>query len=58
MSVEIEKKDPLQEEIKAFIQCVKERKQPRVSGEDGKRAVEVAEMIISSMETYSRGFSS
>ncbi|MBI3399245.1 MAG: Gfo/Idh/MocA family oxidoreductase [Deltaproteobacteria bacterium] len=41
----IEKTDTLLEEIKAFVDCVISRKLPLVSGEDGKRALEVAQMI-------------
>ncbi len=37
--------DPLFEELKSFVECVRERKRPLVSGEDGLRALEVAEMI-------------
>lgn len=41
-SVEIEKTDVLYEEIKAFLKAVRNGEEPPVSGEDGKRALEVA----------------
>ncbi len=44
--------DPLFEELKSFVECVRERKRPLVSGEDGLRALEVAEMI--KKEVYRR----
>ncbi len=42
--------DPLMEELKSFIECVAERKTPLVSGEDGLRALRIAEMIKKDIE--------
>jgi predicted dehydrogenase len=36
-----EKKEPLKEELKDFIRCVKERKRPKVSAVEGKNALKV-----------------
>lgn len=49
-SLEVEKKDPLLEEIRSFIQCVIKRESPLVSGEVGARCVEVAQRILSQAE--------
>ncbi|HCC69445.1 MAG TPA: UDP-N-acetyl-D-glucosamine dehydrogenase [Nitrospiraceae bacterium] len=37
-----EKKEPLREQLKSFIKCVRERSMPVVSGVEGKKALEVA----------------
>jgi predicted dehydrogenase len=44
--IPVKKVDPLESEIQSFLQCVKNRKPPRVSGKDGKRALELALQII------------
>jgi len=49
-SLEVERKDPLLEEIRSFIQCVIRRERPLVSGEVGARCVEVAQRILSQAE--------
>jgi predicted dehydrogenase len=41
----ISKDEPLRLEIEHFISCLREGKMPMVSGEDGKRALEVAKKI-------------
>lgn len=46
-----EKNDTLLEEIKAFVDSVITRKLPVVSGEDGRRALEVAQIIQGKMGT-------
>jgi predicted dehydrogenase len=48
--LDIETKDSLNEEIKSFINSVREGKTPLVTGHDGKRALEVAQRIQSSVE--------
>lgn len=40
--IEPEKKEPLKEELIDFIRCVQERKKPRVSGIEGRNALQVA----------------
>lgn len=48
---EIPRHDPLEEEIKSFINCVKNRETPAVSGYDGRRSLALALEIISRMKT-------
>ncbi|TMA48645.1 MAG: Gfo/Idh/MocA family oxidoreductase [Deltaproteobacteria bacterium] len=43
--------DPLESEIDAFLRAVRERERPPVSGWDGLRALEVAHLILESLET-------
>ena len=43
--IKIQKNDTLLEEVKAFLHCVAARKPPLVSGEDGRRALQVAQKI-------------
>lgn len=44
--LEIEKKEPLEAEIAAFIECVRTRKRPVVSGQEGREALRVALEIL------------
>jgi hypothetical protein len=44
------KVDALEAEIHSFLQSVRERKQVRVSGLDGRRALEVAFQIIKKID--------
>ena len=46
--------DPLESEIDAFLRAVRERERPPVSGWDGLRALEVAHLILESLETEVR----
>jgi predicted dehydrogenase len=39
---EVRPGEPLRLEIESFLECVRERKTPRVSGEDGRRALALA----------------
>ena len=48
--IPIEKVDPLKAEIQSFLQSVRERKPPRVSGRDGKRALDLALQIARKIE--------
>jgi predicted dehydrogenase len=48
--IPIKKVDPLETEIQSFLQCVRDRKPPRVSGKDGKRALELALQITEQIE--------
>jgi len=45
-SINIEKQDPLNEELKSFITCVRLNKKPLVSGEEATIALKVALDII------------
>lgn len=40
--IKTEEKEPLKEELLSFLQCIKERKRPLVSGYEGKDALKVA----------------
>jgi predicted dehydrogenase len=42
----VKKVDPLKMEIESFLQCVRTRSTPRVSGRDGRRALELALQIV------------
>lgn len=42
IEVTVEKKEPLRAELEAFLECVRHRSRPLVSGEDGLEAVELA----------------
>ena len=46
----VKKVDPLEAEIHSFLQSVRDRKNVRVSGWDGKRALEVALQIIQKID--------
>ena len=46
----IDKKEPLKNELKHFIECIREDKEPLVSGGDGKKALAIALKIIESAE--------
>jgi predicted dehydrogenase len=41
-TLQVESREPLKEEIEDFIQCIRQRRQPRVSGIDGREALRVA----------------
>jgi UDP-N-acetylglucosamine 3-dehydrogenase len=48
VKVKVRKSEPLKEELKDFISCIKSNKQPLVSGEDGLKALELALEIVKS----------
>lgn len=45
LTVAVERKEPLRAENEAFLQCVRDRTRPIVSGEDGLAAVELARQV-------------
>ncbi len=45
----VKKVDPLKMEIESFLQCVRTRATPRVSGRDGRRALDLALQIVQSI---------
>ncbi len=47
-------KEPLRLEIESFLQCVLDRGQPRVTGEDGRAALSLAIQIHQAMEAHAR----
>jgi len=50
--VPIERVEPLQAELESFVACVRERRRPVVSGEDGRDALRVAEEIRRRLEEH------
>lgn len=44
--ISIEKAEPLRVELESFIECVRTRKRPLVSGEEGRDALKVASQIV------------
>ena len=52
--INIKKEKPLQKEISAFVQCVKEQKTPLVSGRQGRDALSIAAEILTKIKTHSR----
>lgn len=46
--VEIERREPLKNELEHFIQCIKEDKEPLITGQDGRYALEIAIAAIKS----------
>jgi len=54
--IRIRKTEPLKEELKSFAQCIRSAKRPRVSGEEGRRALRVALTIVDKIHmTTKRG---
>lgn len=51
-TAKVEKSEPLKNELKYFIDCIKKNKSPSPSGEDGKHALEVA---MAAIESYNNG---
>jgi predicted dehydrogenase len=44
--IPIDKAEPLRVELESFIECVRTRKRPLVSGEEGRDALKVASQIV------------
>lgn len=49
----IERNKPLDDELAAFVDCVKTRKEPAVTGEQGRRALQVATEIVCQIKKFS-----
>jgi len=45
-SLAVDRQEPLKRELQSFVDCVRERRRPEVSGEDGLAALELAQRII------------
>jgi len=56
LSVAVETKEPLRAENEAFLQCVRDRTRPIVSGEDGLAAVELAQRVGDAIDEAVRRF--
>ena len=50
LEVTVEKKEPLRAELESFLDCVRNRKRPIVSGEDGLAAVDLAIRVADAIE--------
>ena len=48
----IEDKDALQDELETFLDCVRNRRRPPVSAEDGVAAVDLAERIVNEIKSH------
>ncbi len=56
IAVEVKKKEPLRAELESFLECVRDRKTPLVTGEDGLEAVALAARVADAIEKSMRGF--
>jgi predicted dehydrogenase len=56
LAVSVEKKEPLRAENEAFLQCVRDRTRPIVSGEDGLAAVTLARRVGDAIDDAVRRF--
>jgi predicted dehydrogenase len=52
--LKVEKVEPLAHQLESFLHAVETRSRPRVSGQDARKALEVALRIIEEMERHSR----
>lgn len=50
IEIKVEKKESLRAELEAFVDCVRTRNRPLVTGEDGLEAVELAQRVSSAIE--------
>lgn len=48
INIRIQKKEPLKAELESWVECVKKDKKPLVSGEDGLKALKLAQKLIES----------
>ena len=51
-NLKIERAEPLRLEVEDFLKCVATRRRPRVSGEDGMRALDLALEILAKIEEH------
>lgn len=51
----VESKDALEDELETFLDCVRHRKRPPVSAEDGVAAVRLAEQIVQGIQQHGWG---
>ncbi len=50
--MKLDEMEPLKEELRSFVDCVKNETCPLVPGEDGVRSMETAERIIASAREH------
>ena len=55
-AITVEKKEPLRAELQSFLDCVRDRATPVVTGEDGLAAVELAMRVAEAIEQSIRRF--
>ena len=48
--MKIDDYEPLKKELESFVDCIEERREPVVSGEEGLKAIEVANDILREIE--------
>lgn len=48
----IDDRDALQTELETFLECIRDRKKPPVSAEDGAAAVRLAEAVVASIQAH------
>lgn len=53
-NVTIDDKEPLKEELKHFVECIKQRKEPRTGAEDGLRVLKVLEQAEAFLASSSK----
>ena len=51
-NIDVGDHDPLEEEVRSFVACVRTRSTPIVSGEEGRRSLALAEEILRKMKTH------
>jgi predicted dehydrogenase len=56
LQVNVTKKEPLRAELEAFVACVRDRKQPLVTAEDGLQAVELATRVAAAIDSSLKGW--
>jgi predicted dehydrogenase len=54
--IPVERRDTLFEEVRDFIRCVRENRRPLVSGEEGRSALALAQLITRNLEQGISGF--
>jgi predicted dehydrogenase len=50
--MKLEELEPLKEELRSFVDCVRNDRCPLVTGEDGVRSMETAERILASSREH------
>ncbi len=56
LEIAVEKREPLRAELESFLGCVRQRRRPIVSGEDGLAAVELARRVAGAIEESMRKY--
>ncbi len=56
LAITVEKKEPLRAELESFLGCVRDRRRPIVSGQDGLAAVELAKRVAAAIDESMRKY--